>query len=276
MFGSVDGVTEAEEARVVNQATEGRLEGRRVLISGGLGAIGREVIAALAEAGARVAVNDIVPPAEVGALPVGSLGYIAGDAGEPATAGRILDSTEELLGGLPQVVCCHAGIVRSASVLDYGLDDLDAVWRANVLAPFALAQAAARRWVAAEVPGILIFTSSWVQDVAWPGIAAYSSSKAALRSMARSFARELAPHGIRSNVVAPGIVGAGMALRQWNEEPPFRERTRTAIPLGELQSPRSVANAIVFLASDDSAYMTGSTLLVDGGASLYPMDSEQL
>lgn len=148
------------------------------------------------------------------------------------------------------------------------------MWRANVLSAFALAQAASRRWVDAGTPGCLVFTSSWVQSVPWPGIAAYSSSKAALTAMARTFARELAPHGIRANVVAPGIVGAGMALKQWNEEPDYRARTGRAIPLGHLQTPQSVAEAIAFLVSDRASYMTGSTLLVDGGASLYPLDAD--
>ena len=252
----------------------GELEGRGILITGGLGAIGREVVAVLGAAGARVIVNDVVPPTQVGTPPTGALGYVAGDASERGEADRLLDEAEALLGGLPHVVCCHAGIVRSAAVLEYELEDLEAVWRANLLAPFALAQAAGRRWVAAGVPGVLVFTGSWVQDVAWPGIAAYSSSKAALRSMARTFARELAPHRIRANVVAPGIVGAGMALRQWDEDPGYRARASTAIPLGALQTARSVADAIAFLAGDRASYMTGSTLLVDGGASLYPMDAE--
>jgi NAD(P)-dependent dehydrogenase (short-subunit alcohol dehydrogenase family) len=85
-------------------------------------------------------------------------------------------------------------------------------------------------------------------------------------------ARELAPRGIRVNAIAPGIVGVGMAKRQWDSDPDYRRRAEKAIPLGNLQTAESVANAVVFLASDACEYMTGATLLVDGGCSLYPMD----
>ena len=88
----------------------------------------------------------------------------------------------------------------------------------------------------------------------------------------RGMARELAIYGIRVNAVAPGIVGVGLAKRQWDNEPDYRKRAEKAIPLGEMQSAHSVADALLFLCSEASDYMTGSTLLVDGGCSLYPMD----
>jgi NAD(P)-dependent dehydrogenase (short-subunit alcohol dehydrogenase family) len=88
----------------------------------------------------------------------------------------------------------------------------------------------------------------------------------------RGMARELAPDGIRVNALAPGIVSVGMAQRQWENEPEYRRRAERAVPLRYLQPPESVVDALLFLCSDASNYMTGATLLVDGGCSLYPMD----
>lgn len=249
-----------------------RLAGKSVLVTGGLGALGTVMVEKLTAEGARVIINDLAAqlPGELSAH-----GYVQGDARTGEDAARILDETRVLLDGAPDVVCCHAGIVRAAPILEYDVADFEAVLQTNLTAQFALAQAAARQWVQQRMKGHLIFTGSWVQDVPWPGVAAYSTAKAGLKSLMRSFARELAPHGIRANSIAPGIVGAGMALHQWNTEPDYRARAATAIPLGALQSPESVADAVAFLASDQAQYMTGSTLLADGGASLYPMDQSE-
>ena len=169
-----------------------------------------------------------------------------------------------------------AGIVRTGGLLEQTAEDFEQVLRVNVVAAALTAQAAVRQWKETGAPGNLVFVSSWVQDVPWPGIAPYSASKAALRSMARSFAREFAVDGIRANVLAPGIVGVGMARKQWIEERDYRLRARRAVPLGQLQDPQSVAHALLFLCSPMSTYMTGSTLVVDGGASLYPLDPDEL
>ena len=93
-----------------------------------------------------------------------------------------------------------------------------------------------------------------------------------LRTLMRGMARELAPLGIRVNAIAPGIVGVGMAKRQWDSDPDYRRRAEKAIPLGDLQRPSRWPMHFCFSGSDASEYMTGATLLVDGGCSLYPMD----
>jgi NAD(P)-dependent dehydrogenase (short-subunit alcohol dehydrogenase family) len=142
----------------------------------------------------------------------------------------------------------------------------------NVKTAFLLGQAAARAMVADEIAGHLIFTVSWVADVPWPEIGPYSASKAAMKQLSRTFARELADKGIRANAMAPGIVGVGLAKIQWDTEPSYKARAQKAVPLGALQTPESVADAFLFLCSPAADYMTGSVLVVDGGCSLYPMD----
>ncbi len=114
--------------------------------------------------------------------------------------------------------------------------------------------------------------SSWVQDTPWPDITPYNVTKSGIKMLMRGMARELAAKGIRVNSIAPGIVAVGMAKRQGDTEPDYRRRAEKAIPLGFMQPPESVADAFIFLCSPPSDYMTGATLMVDGGCSLYPMD----
>lgn len=253
------------------------LTGKTILITGGAGAIGQVVVRTLAAHGAQVAVNDVLPDAEGEAViagldaPADRVGYFRADAADPAAAEQCLDRVMARW-GMPQIVACHAGMTDAYPVDQYPLDRFDLLMQVNVRAAFVMAQAAARRWMAAGTPGLLLFTTSWVQDVPWPEITPYNASKASLKAMMRGFARELAPHGIRANAIAPGIVAVGLAKRQWDTDPSYRARAQKAIPLGEMQDPQSVADAFLFLCSDLSTYMTGSVLLVDGGCSLYPMD----
>jgi NAD(P)-dependent dehydrogenase (short-subunit alcohol dehydrogenase family) len=254
------------------------LSRKRILITGGCGAIGRVMTRVLADAGAVVIVNDILPDDEAKDVLIGALAWGAGTAyfREDVTSDEgvehLFGKLEETL-GLPDIVCCHAGMAAGTYPIEqYPMDRFDALMSLNLRAAFMVAQAATKRWIARGIHGHLIFTTSWVQDVPWPQITPYNASKAALKAVMRGCARELAPHGIRANAVAPGIVSVGMAKRQWDTDPSYRARAEKAIPLGFLQPPESVANAFLFLCSDLADYMTGSVLLVDGGCSLYPMD----
>ncbi len=253
------------------------LANQKILITGALGAIGRTVVQVLAAHGATVLANDILPDQEARAamalaeFPEDRVFYVPADIRDETAVERLFDCCRDLV-GLPDVVCCHAGLVHAAPIACFAERDFVDTLDLNLRAHFLVAQTAVRHWQREQVPGHLIFTSSWVQDVPWPEITAYAASKSALRTMMRGFARELAAYDIRANAVAPGIVGVGMAKRQWNTDPAYRARARKAIPLGELQTAESVAHAFLFLCSALSSYMTGSVLLVDGGCSLYPMD----
>jgi NAD(P)-dependent dehydrogenase (short-subunit alcohol dehydrogenase family) len=253
------------------------LSQKSVLITGGLGAIGRVVVGYLLDHSACVVVDDVLSEADAGKImaeakwPADRCTYVQADVSNASQVEALIDRAVSVFGQL-DVALCHAGMVQSRTILNCDEQDWDKILDLNLKGAFLVAQAAARSMVKQKVQGKIIFTSSWVQDVPWPEIAPYNVSKSGLKMLMRSMARELAVHGIRVNALAPGIVGVGMAKHQWDTEPDYRHRAEKAIPLGFMQTPESVADAFVFLCSDASDYMTGATLLVDGGCSLYPMD----
>lgn len=240
-----------------------------VVITGGAGALGEVIVATLAAHGARVCILDVAAP--TGARPGIAL-HRQTDVADPEDMDRALAQVRDELGTWPTTVLCHAGIVGTHRLTDYPLDEFDDLFRTNVRGAYVTARQASRRWLAEGLPGHLVFTTSWVHQVPWPEIGPYTASKAAVVQLARAFARELAPRSIRANAMAPGIVGAGMARHQWDTDDDYRRRAVRAIPLGDLQTPQSVADAFLFLCSPLASYMTGSVLTVDGGASLYPLD----
>lgn len=237
-------------------ATKLDLTGQRILITGGAGALGEAIQETLGSHGARFHSFDLTDGV---------------DASDPSSVASALNAIEAEH-GLPTIGLCHAGVVGTHPILDYPIEEFDLALRSNVRAAFVTAQALAARWVEAGVAGHLVFTTSWVAANPWPDIGAYTTAKAGIVQLMRQFALELAPHGIRANAVAPGIVAAGMAKHQWDTDADYRRRASTAVPLGELQSPQSVADAFLFLCSPLASYMTGSVLTVDGGASLRPLD----
>ena len=250
---------------------------RHVLLTGGLGDIGRAVALRLARDGHRVTLVDLASATDgrraierlAGDDPAAfdRLGYLEADVTRPAAIAAAIDALPSL-----DVAIANAGIVRSSPFLEIRAEDWQAHLDVNLSGAFHTAQAAARRFVRDGTAGLLIFTSSWVAEVPWPEIAAYTVTKSGLEMLARQAARELAPYGIRANLVAPGIVSAGMAKHQYDTEPQYRERVGRVVPLRTLQTVDSVAGAFSYLCSPDGDYLTGTTLLADGGASLHAFD----
>ncbi|GAA2630789.1 SDR family NAD(P)-dependent oxidoreductase [Streptomyces vastus] len=245
------------------------LGGRRVAITGGVGDIGLAIGYELASRGADVTLIDIVDEAEasariagVGQVP-GTLSYDLADTTDPDALTAALARVDGL-----DTAIGNAGIVRSSPFLKITPEDWQAQLDVNLTGVFHLTQAAARQMVADGTEGRIILTGSWIGSVPWPETAAYSVSKAGLAMLARSAALELAPHHIRVNVLAPGIVDAGLAARQYREEPQYRERVDRVIPLGEMQTTRQVAQVAGFLCSAAADYITGTVLPADGGCSL--------
>jgi NAD(P)-dependent dehydrogenase (short-subunit alcohol dehydrogenase family) len=250
---------------------------RSVLITGGLGDIGAATALRLARDGHVVTVADLADEqAGSAALDASASGdsdarerlrYVKADVTDTEDLQRAIDSVPRL-----DVAIANAGIVRSSPFLEITATSWQQHLDINLTGAFHTAQIAARRFVADSTAGLLLFTSSWVADVPWPEITAYTVTKAGLEMLARQAARELSGHRIRANVVAPGIVNAGMARVQLETEPQFAARATRAIPLGELQTVDQVAGTFSYLCSNDADYMTGATVLVDGGASLHAFD----
>jgi NAD(P)-dependent dehydrogenase (short-subunit alcohol dehydrogenase family) len=253
------------------------LAGKVALVTGGAGDLGSAMALHLAEAGASVAIWDVVPEAHAASRveQVAASGrralYQQVDVRDRLSVDLALDRLVGELGGI-DIVCANAGIVESAPFLDITPESWQHHLDINLTGVFNVAQAAARKMVASGTQGRIIMTSSWVSEIPWPEITAYTVSKAGVNMLVKQMARELARHGIRVNGIAPGIVKAGLAGRQLQEEPAYAARVAKVIPLGEPGTPVEIAQAVVYLASPQTAYMTGTILLLDGGCSLFQFD----
>jgi NAD(P)-dependent dehydrogenase (short-subunit alcohol dehydrogenase family) len=257
---------------VTDDVNLGSLAGLGVVVTGGAGDIGAAIGLELVRRGATVTLIDRKSEQEAEpwiarAGHAGPVAYREADVRDRSALERALGSVDPL-----DIAIGNAGVVESAPFLEITAEQWRTHLDVNLTGCFNLGQGAARLMVERGVAGRIIFTGSWVQDVPWPEIAAYSASKAGLRMLARSMARELASHRILVNVIAPGIVNAGLARHQLETEPQYARRVAKAIPLGELQTAEQVARATAFLCSQDADYVTGAVLLADGGCSLFQFD----
>lgn len=248
------------------------IPGKTIAITGGAGDIGAAMAAELVRHGAVVTLIDVKSEDEARpwidvASANGPVAYVSADVRDRAAIDAALAAIMPL-----DIAIANQAIGRGIPFLDLTPEDWQAHVDVNLTGCFHVAQSAARLMVERGTHGRIVFTGSWVQEVPWPEISAYSATKAGVRMLCRSMARELAAHRIRVNVIAPGIVYAGLAKRQIETEPQYAARIRHVIPLGELQRAEQVAQATAFLCSTAADYMTGSVLLADGGCSLFQFD----
>jgi NAD(P)-dependent dehydrogenase (short-subunit alcohol dehydrogenase family) len=248
--------------------SDGRCAGKIVLVTGAQRGIGRAIALRFAEAGADVALNylDDEPGAESAAKEIIALGRravtIAADISRPDEARRLVADAERALGAV-DVLVNNAGIFPRTPFLELTEDTWDAVLDTNLKATFVCSQEAARRLVAAGRPGAIVNLSSGAPYRGSMRATAYMASKLGIVGLTRGMARELAPHGIRVNAIAPGVTNTAMP-RLGNTEEGLAALARSN-PTGRLAEPEDIADVVVFLATDAARHLVGQLIHVNGG-----------
>jgi NAD(P)-dependent dehydrogenase (short-subunit alcohol dehydrogenase family) len=247
------------------------LEGKRVIITGGAGGIGREVALAFAAAGARVAVVDLSAEkvdAVVAEMDVGPHLPLAVDLRRIANHAGLFEAVSARFGGLDVLVCAAAVLVRRDSVDEVSEADWDLQHDVNLKATFFLNQAAARIMRSEGRGGRIVnFTSQGWWTGGFGGSVAYAASKGGIVSLTRGLARTYAKDRITVNAVSPGAADTAMMRSGLTEEQ--LKGFIASIPLGRMAEPSELAGTVLFLASDHAAYITGATINVSGGWLMY-------
>jgi glucose 1-dehydrogenase len=257
------------------------LIGQKALVTGANSGIGRAVAIALGQAGADVVVN-----------------YVTGDEAADEVVREIQihgaaayrhkadvsreDEVEAMFAGMIarfgtiDILVANAGLQRDAAFHEMSLEQWNTVLGINLTGQFLCARAALleflRRGVVEAVScaaGKIICMSSVHQQIPWAGHANYAASKGGIMLMMRSLAQELAPHRIRVNGIAPGAIRTPINTSAW-QTPEAYARLMELVPYRRIGEPEDIARAVVWLASDASDYVVGTTLFVDGGMTLYP------
>ncbi|MBD2760306.1 beta-ketoacyl-ACP reductase [Yimella sp. cx-573] len=228
---------------------------RNVLVTGGNRGIGAAIAQAFLDAGDKVAITS-----RDGSGPEGAVA-IAADVTDSASVDAAFTQAEEQLGGPIEIVIANAGITKDTLLMRMTDEEFDQVVDTNLAGAFRCARRASKGMLKLK-RGRIVFISSVVGLYGGPGQANYAASKAGLVGLARSITRELGKRNITANVVAPGFIDTDMtrALPQAQQDTYL-----AAIPAGRFAQPEEVAKVVRFLASDESGYISGAVIPVDGG-----------
>jgi glucose 1-dehydrogenase len=251
------------------------LEGRKAIVTGGSSGIGRATAERLAREGASVCVNYYSEHEsdDAGAVleaieRAGSSGMIVqADVGDEDAVQAMVRSATERLGGLDLLVN-NAGIEKQIPLLQMSAKDWEVVLRTNLTGAF-LCLREAGKVMAGNGGGVVVNMSSVHEFIPWPGFAHYCASKGGMKLLMQTAAKELAEHGIRVLSVAPGAIATPINAAVL-ADPEATRAVESEIPLARMGKPEEIAAAVAWAASDEASYLTGTTIVVDGGMSLYP------
>jgi glucose 1-dehydrogenase len=271
------------EAAATAERTKGLrgLKGKNVLVTGGSSGIGQAIAVRFAEYGANVAINYLRRPEEAQGTEeqvqacitkVQQEGVqdvlVRGDVSQEDDVVKMVGEAVDGLGGL-DVLVNNAGIQISRPSDELSSEDFDKVLAVNLRGAFMCAREAIRHFLAEEKPGSIINISSVHQLIPKPNYLGYSTSKGGMQNLTRTLALEYAARGIRVNGVGPGATVTPIN-RAWIDDPEKRRQVEEHIPMQRAGDADEMGGVTAFLASDDAAYITGQTIFVDGGLTLFP------
>jgi len=256
------------------------LKGKNVLVTGGTSGIGQAIAVRFAEYGANVAINYLTTPDE--ATETGDKVHaclkqvqqqgvrdvlVQGDVSKEDDVVRMFEDAVDQLGGI-DVLINNAGIQVSKPSHELSAADFDKVLGVNLRGSFLCASEAIKRFLDAGTPGSIINISSVHQLIPKPNYVGYSASKGGMQNLTRTLALEYAGNNIRVNAIGPGATVTPIN-RAWIDDPVKREMVTAHIPMARAGTSDEMAGVTCFLASDDAAYITGQTIFVDGGLTLF-------
>ena len=241
------------------------LQGKSAIVTGAGKGIGLEICSRLVRAGASVVLNDIDPQlAEVAARTAsggkGTCVAVSGDASDPVVIRNMVGKAVDLTGAL-DIAIANAGITLFGDFLTYPSEDMYRVFQVNLGGTFLLAQAAANQMKAQGKGGSLLFMSSVTGHQAHEKLAAYGMTKAAIEMLAKNLVVEVSKYGINVNAVAPGATLTERTL----EDAGYTATWSRITPMGRPATVADIANAALFLVSDEARHITGQSLVIDGG-----------